>query len=205
MNADGSFDYTPDKNFSGSDSFEYQVCDPSSECDTGIVSIAVLDVPDPELFISKSPSSVDAYPGEVVTFTVAFGNLGPGSATGVVVTDSISGDCTLQASNPLWTGSLLEGEGQFLPVSVQVHDTPGGACTNTVTITSANGIDAIDRARIFIAGTTVTPSPTPTPNGTSALGPQGTSPQAALTLLTPLLLFAGPVLLAALDRGRRDR
>ena len=44
---DGSFTYTPDLNYSGPDSFTYQVCDTSSLCDTGSVAITVTPVNDP--------------------------------------------------------------------------------------------------------------------------------------------------------------
>lgn len=44
LNADGSYTYTPDANFTGTDVFEYEVCDegiPGPLCDTGKVSIVV--------------------------------------------------------------------------------------------------------------------------------------------------------------------
>lgn len=44
LNADGSYTYTPDSTFSGTDTFEYQVCDegiPGPLCDTAQVSIVV--------------------------------------------------------------------------------------------------------------------------------------------------------------------
>jgi hypothetical protein len=38
---DGTFGYTPDPGFSGSDSFVYEICDTGSLCDTATVSISV--------------------------------------------------------------------------------------------------------------------------------------------------------------------
>jgi hypothetical protein len=48
---DGSFNYTPDQYFYGTDSFTYQACDPGSSpqpqlCDPAVVSITIQDVPD---------------------------------------------------------------------------------------------------------------------------------------------------------------
>lgn len=46
-NGNGSFTYTPEGNFNGSDSFDYRVCDTAGECDTASVSITVNPVNDP--------------------------------------------------------------------------------------------------------------------------------------------------------------
>ncbi|MFQ5921841.1 MAG: Ig-like domain-containing protein, partial [Anaerolineales bacterium] len=40
-NGDGTFDYTPNPGFTGSDSFVYEVCDTDPTCDTATVSISV--------------------------------------------------------------------------------------------------------------------------------------------------------------------
>lgn len=41
LNADGSFSYTPNPEFVGSDSFTYEVCDSFGLCDTAVVSLTV--------------------------------------------------------------------------------------------------------------------------------------------------------------------
>ena len=41
LNPDGSFDYTPNGGFIGSDSFTYQVCDSYGRCDTAVVSLII--------------------------------------------------------------------------------------------------------------------------------------------------------------------
>jgi gliding motility-associated-like protein len=43
LNADGTFTYTPNTGFSGTDFFQYEVCDPGF-CDTAIVVITVIDL-----------------------------------------------------------------------------------------------------------------------------------------------------------------
>jgi PKD repeat protein len=40
-NGDGTITYTPDENFNGSDTFDYQVCDPTALCDTATVTVTV--------------------------------------------------------------------------------------------------------------------------------------------------------------------
>jgi gliding motility-associated-like protein len=46
LNADGTFTYTPDANFNGTDSFTYVVCDPLDFCDTATVIITINPVAD---------------------------------------------------------------------------------------------------------------------------------------------------------------
>jgi len=41
--SDDYFVYTPDDNFYGSDSFEYEICDANGDCDQAVVSINVID------------------------------------------------------------------------------------------------------------------------------------------------------------------
>lgn len=43
LNLDGTFVYTPDPSFTGTDMFEYQISDPSGEFSTGFVTILVVD------------------------------------------------------------------------------------------------------------------------------------------------------------------
>ncbi|MBL0048663.1 MAG: tandem-95 repeat protein [Bacteroidetes bacterium] len=56
LNTDGSYDYIPNPNFNGSDSFTYTVCDDGipSLCDTGIVTITVNAVNDAPLAVDDS-------------------------------------------------------------------------------------------------------------------------------------------------------
>ncbi|MBX7050476.1 MAG: tandem-95 repeat protein [Flavobacteriales bacterium] len=46
LNADGTFTYTPDPNFNGTDSFTYSACDPFAACDVATVTIVVNPVND---------------------------------------------------------------------------------------------------------------------------------------------------------------
>ncbi len=46
LNPDGSYTYTPDPGFIGTDTFEYEVCDSKGDCDQAVVTIDVIG-PDP--------------------------------------------------------------------------------------------------------------------------------------------------------------
>ncbi|UCD99351.1 MAG: tandem-95 repeat protein [Chloroflexota bacterium] len=61
-NNDGSFTYFPNPNYSGSDSFTYQVCDAYGLCDTAIVHIAVLPANDAPVATDDSASTLEDTP-----------------------------------------------------------------------------------------------------------------------------------------------
>ena len=56
MAADGTYTYTPDPGFVGTDSFDYEVCDASGNCVTATVSIAVTDPENPG---NTAPFAID--------------------------------------------------------------------------------------------------------------------------------------------------
>ncbi len=51
FNDDGTFTYTPDKNFFGEATFTYRVCDPKGLCDEAVVTINVAPVNDPPVAV----------------------------------------------------------------------------------------------------------------------------------------------------------
>jgi len=89
LNADGTVTYVPHADFNGTDSFGYEVCDPSGACTPGTVSIVVNAVNDPpsytgELILTSAPGTTPAPlaiyepDGEAFTVTVISGSLPPG-------------------------------------------------------------------------------------------------------------------------------
>ena len=61
-NGSGSFTYSPDANFYGSDSFTYQVCDSDGVCDSATVSITVNPVNDAPDCTGVMPSISELWP-----------------------------------------------------------------------------------------------------------------------------------------------
>ncbi|UMB53397.1 Ig-like domain-containing protein [Lutibacter sp. A64] len=96
LNGDGTFEYTPDEDFVGTDSFVYEVCDTGSPqvCDQATVYLTV-NIPNSyaELAIEKEISvpanGVNHIVGEEITFTITLVNNGPGNATGIDVVDQL--------------------------------------------------------------------------------------------------------------------
>jgi len=56
LNPDGTYTYTPDPDFNGTDTFEYEVCDSGApiECDTGLVTITINDINDLPILIDDN-------------------------------------------------------------------------------------------------------------------------------------------------------
>ncbi len=97
----------------------------------------------PDLWASKSAQPASLRPGDWVTYTVSFGNLGPGLAAGIVLTDTLPAGLSASSIEiaggivvtPLLnTGSLyawaveplLPGESGQITLAVQVPLTPPG-------------------------------------------------------------------------------
>ena len=85
-NFDGTFNYTPNPDFNGQDSFEYQICDTDGLCDTGTVTIIVTEA-NPTMHIAsidvsftsekKAGPNIFGYTTAVVTIEDENSNLVP--------------------------------------------------------------------------------------------------------------------------------
>ncbi|NNF88739.1 MAG: tandem-95 repeat protein [Acidimicrobiia bacterium] len=144
-NGDGSFDYTPDPDFFGVDSFEYKVCDLAAACDAATVTITVTAVNDAPVANDDSVGVTEDFaPG--VTFDVLANDTDVDLDT--LSLDSFDG-------STIANGSLVDNGGgsftyvpdpEFFGVESFAYDITDGALTDTgtVTITVANVPDAPD-------------------------------------------------------------
>jgi uncharacterized repeat protein (TIGR01451 family)/fimbrial isopeptide formation D2 family protein len=109
---------------------------------------------DADLFVSKTDSTDPVLPGQVVGYTLSVGNLGPGTATGVVVTDTLPAGtgfetvsapagwvCPAPAAGVLTctVGSLAVGPPVSIIVNMRIDaGTPSGTTvTNGAAVTSS--------------------------------------------------------------------
>ncbi|MFN5620728.1 MAG: Ig-like domain-containing protein [Flavobacteriales bacterium] len=96
FNADGSFTYTPDTEYSGTDEFSYSVCDPAGVCDYVNVFINILPIND-------APTAVDdfvaAEEDDVVSNTVAANDFDPENdpITFTLIDNVVNGTLTFNA------------------------------------------------------------------------------------------------------------
>ena len=101
LNADGSFSYTPNTNFNGSDSFTYQANDGSADSNVATVTITVSPLNDPPTITVPGDQSVTE--GQPIAFTVSGSDI-DGDALTFSATDLPSG-ATFDAGTHtfLWT------------------------------------------------------------------------------------------------------
>ena len=146
MNSDGTYTYTPDANFNGTDEFTYQLCDANGDCSTATVSVTVNHVTLSQANISVYKNVSDQTPkvGETVTFTITASNSGPYDASNVSVTDVLpSGYTFVKATpskgswtSPIWNiGSLSNGGSATITMDAIVNAT--GNYVNTASISGS--------------------------------------------------------------------
>lgn len=142
-NGDGTFSYTPDENFNGSDSFTYEVCDSDGLCDSAIVNIDVTPVNDAPLANDDSYNATEDTPLTI-------------DAPGILVNDSdVDGDAlTVVSSTDPANGTLTQNaDGSFTytpdadfcgldSYEYTISDGNGGSDTAKVTIDVACVNDA---------------------------------------------------------------
>ncbi|NSL89936.1 DUF11 domain-containing protein [Chitinophaga sp. Mgbs1] len=138
--ADGTFTYTPNTGFVGTDSYVYEVCDNQGACAQAKVTITVQPaVTDLKITKSASPSPVVA--GQPLTYTITVTNNGPSTIlpteafkvvdslpagfTGATYTASAG---TYDASSSQWTGVTMKaGEQVTLTISGTVSSQFAGS------------------------------------------------------------------------------
>jgi uncharacterized repeat protein (TIGR01451 family) len=131
----GAVIYTPTNNFTGTDTFTFRVNNGYNNSAAATVTIAVTPVAD--LLVAQSgPASGVA--GANLIFTVAVTNLGPASATNIVVTNQIDSGFTFVSASAngatngnfvTWTIPILPANGAT-NFSVTLFAVEGGTFTN---------------------------------------------------------------------------
>ncbi|MBL0047301.1 MAG: tandem-95 repeat protein [Bacteroidetes bacterium] len=105
LNANGTYTYTPNANFNGSDTFTYIVCDNGtpSECDTAVVTITVTPVNDAPLAVDDNYST-----GFGVTLNATTVLVNDSDIDGITLTVN-----TIPAVNPVSGVLTLNSNGTF--------------------------------------------------------------------------------------------
>jgi len=137
--ATGSITYAPDAGYEGEDSFIYQVCDTDGECDTAIVTVAILPIA--ESPVARDDRATVAEDGSVAIDVLANdrdpdGDLNPGSVMviagpgrGAVVVDPVTGSVIYEpepnfAGTDEFTYEICDLEGACDTASVRIDVTP---------------------------------------------------------------------------------
>jgi VCBS repeat len=170
VNADGSYTYTPDKDYNGNDIFTVTVSDGKGGTTTAIVNVTVTSVNDNPITTPLSVTTPEDIPlnGNVLT-NVTDPDGDPISVTGIIVngvnystgtTVTIPGVGTLAVNaNGNYTFTPVANyNGSVPPVTYNVSDGKGGTATGTINITvvPVNDIPiAKDDAVSVVEGTSV--------------------------------------------------
>ena len=138
LNADGSFTYTPDSGYGGSDSFDFQAADPSGNYATATATISYTVVAPPSATIFWPPSGGTYAQGQFIatSFSCAEGDSGPGLAT------------------------CMDSNGATGPTG-QLDTSAPGNHTYTVIATSENGL--VSQVSIAYTVEAAVPAPVPPP------------------------------------------
>jgi VCBS repeat-containing protein len=134
LNADGSFDYTPNANFNGSDSFTYTANDGAADSNTATVTITVNAINDPPAASDDSYVTNEDTPLNVAAPGVLANDSDPDGdpLTAVLVSDVTNGSLTLNADGSFdYTPNIgFNGADSFTYLA-----NDGAADSNTATVT----------------------------------------------------------------------
>ncbi len=95
---------------------------PGGESGAWVGGIFLIPLPPPDVTVEKSDGLDTAEPGDVITYTLTFANVGPGLAQGVVITDTLP-DRTTFVGCTTTLGTCTESGGV---VVIDVGDLPAG-------------------------------------------------------------------------------
>jgi|GEM_PF-649418 len=150
-NGNGSFTYTPAADFSGVDSFTYEVCDSDGVCASATVNITVTQINDAPVCTNVTPSVTTLWPPnhQFVPVTVS----GATDIEGDAITISVSSIFQDEPTNGTGDGDTpLDGQGigsdtaqvraerkgngngRYYHITIRASDGNGGVCTTTVQV-----------------------------------------------------------------------
>ncbi|MEW6429395.1 MAG: Ig-like domain-containing protein, partial [Thermodesulfobacteriota bacterium] len=160
--ADGSFTYTPNANYHGTDSFSYQAADPFNSSNLATVTITVTPVNDAPVAVNDSVVTAEDTP--VTTVNVLLNDTdADGDLLSVSGADAVSANGGTVVNN-------LDGTFTYTPTAnfnggdtftYTVADGNGGSATGTVTIT----VTPVNDAPVAVADTAATSEDTSVTTG----------------------------------------
>ena len=135
LNADGSFSYTPNSNYNGSDSFTYTVTDlTSGESATQTVTISVNQINDNAVFSGDTAGSGNEDTTIAGTLSVSDTADGMSTPNYTVTTDGTNGTATIDASGN-WSYTPTANWSGTDSFTVSVTDDDGNVETQIISIT----------------------------------------------------------------------
>ncbi|MEW6429251.1 MAG: Ig-like domain-containing protein [Thermodesulfobacteriota bacterium] len=159
---DGSFTYTPNANFNGSDSFTYTAADPYNSSNAATVTITVTPVNDPPVAVADTATTAEDTP--VTTGNVLANDTDvDGDTLSVSTADAVSanGGTVVNNLNGTFTYTPAANYNGGDSFSYTVADGNGGTAAGTVTIT----VTPVNDPPVAVADTATTAEDTPVTTG----------------------------------------
>ena len=154
-NGDGTFTYTPDPDYNGLDSFDYEICDTDGLCDTATVTITVTPVNDAPVAVDDNSTTPEDTP---VTTPVLDNDsdLDGDTLTVDSVTQPDNGAVVINSDGTVTytPNEDFNGEDSY---TYTISDGNGGTDTATVTIT----VTPVNDAPVAVDDNSTTPEDTP--------------------------------------------
>ena len=214
VNADGTYSYTPDAGFSGTDTFTYDVCLPApnrSTCDTATITVVV----GPDAVDDRTTTELDT----PVSSDVTANDTAPAGSTVSVVTGPTDGDVVVDPDGAY----TYTPDAGFLGTDSFTYDVclpaPDATVCDTATVVIDVSPTAVDDATVTLYDTPVDGDvatndvhlpgstfalDTPPTNGTVVVDPDGTYTYTPDTGFTGTDTFTYEVCLPAPDTGLCD-
>lgn len=171
VSSDGSFTYTPNADYAGSDTFVFSVSDGNGGSDTGMVTVTVGSTNDNPVVTAGADIAAD--PNTEVTVSAVYTDVDAGDSHSAMIDWGDGGAPEIVTANSGVVSGVhtYTGSGNFT-VMFTVSDNHGGSGSDTL-IVSVNA-------------PTLTPSPTPTPTYTETQTIEATPSPTATASLTPV-------------------
>ena len=138
VNPGGTIDYTPDPDFSGTDTFTYEVCDSTGACDTATVTVTVVGMDDPPIAGDDAASTDEDMPVDIPLISNDSDPDGDLVASSITVTAGPSNGTVTVTGGGVATytpDADFSGTDTF---SYEICDSTGACDSATVTITIAD-------------------------------------------------------------------
>jgi uncharacterized repeat protein (TIGR01451 family)/gliding motility-associated-like protein len=138
INSDGSITYTPDVNFSGEDTFVYEICDHSDRrfCDQAKVTITVRPI---LLDLAKTANAATVMMGEMLTYSIELVNNSEFDLFDVMVEDILPAQLMYMSADPspeegnVWRIASIPS-GEKAVISIEAIAVTTGEVINTATV-----------------------------------------------------------------------
>jgi VCBS repeat-containing protein/predicted outer membrane repeat protein len=180
LNADGSYVYTPNANFNGSDSFTYQLTGPGATAATATVTLQVTPVNDAPVAVEDEATATEGEPTAIPVLDND-SDVDGDPISVVAVTQGTQGTVTIDGANVIYTpAGAAGGTAAFVGTDTFTYTVSDGALTaeGTVTVTVGPGPTTIPSTT---STTTTTPGPSTSAPTTSIAAPTTSRPMLPAT------------------------